>query len=690
MYLKKLIKKIFFIICLFPGAIWAQDTISKNLFLKDVIINSSRTYSKMESIAASIDVVDDEDLESFPVTNIDNILQSIPNVYVNRSWGIFSKNASVTMRGMDGTNRVLVLYNGIPLNKTSGGGINWYIIAPETVEKIEVIKGSNSASYGNNAMNGIINIITKMPKEKFAGSASVLCASFNTIGGRINLSGNQIKDKKGWYWYANGFYRKGDGYINAPEAERDSNDTELKMNEVSSDVKIGYQFNETTRLSVNYNFYHDKRSDGTKIYEPDGSLLRDYSNVWMADFSTLFKGNILFQAKTFYHYDYFWQHTERLNKTGDTYKLYDTDQSSNDYGIWMNASKNITKNYKLTLGLDLKQGDMKAEDIYRTSTDHVVRQGKIGFAALFAQNEIQLSKKFNVVAALRYDYAEFFNGSFSIEDPTTHTTGFSSSYTENYTNNHWFSLSPKLSLKYFIHPKLNAFVSFSQGFMPGTLDDMCSSRKINKGFKKANPELKPEYITNYEIGSNYKPTNSLLFEGSIYYSHGKDFQYFVATGEVVEDDKIVLMRENIGKVNIYGFETSAKFQLNKNLLIKANYTYNYSKITEFNAVNETGEDLQGKYISEIPPHQVFMGVFMRTKWVNASVICNYISQQWADEQNLSVIAPYSTIDMRLSCKLFKRIICTLDIQNILDNEYIDKKGGLSPGRFVELDLGVKF
>ena len=96
----------------------------------------------------------------------------------------------------------------------------------------------------------------------------------------------------------------------------------------------------------------------------------------------------------------------------------------------MNASKNITKNYKLTLGIDLKQGDMKAEDIYRTSTDHAIRQGKIGFAAIFAQNELQITKKYMLVAALRYDYAKFFNGSFSIKNPT-YNTGFATSYTEN-------------------------------------------------------------------------------------------------------------------------------------------------------------------------------------------------------------------------------------------------------------------
>ncbi|MFZ4413129.1 MAG: TonB-dependent receptor, partial [Bacteroidales bacterium] len=119
-------KILILILFLFAQMCWAQDSI-KNIFLEGIVVTSTRCNTKIESLAANIDVLNQHDLENFPLTNIDNILQSVSNVYVNRSWGIFSKNSSVTMRGMDGTNRVLVLYNGIPLNKTSGGGINWYI-----------------------------------------------------------------------------------------------------------------------------------------------------------------------------------------------------------------------------------------------------------------------------------------------------------------------------------------------------------------------------------------------------------------------------------------------------------------------------------------------------------------------------------------------------------------------------------
>lgn len=667
----------------------AQDTISKNIFLKNIIITSTRTNSKLENIPATIEVLNHDDLENFPATNIDNLLQSVSNVYVNRSWGIFSKNSSVTMRGMDGTNRVLVLYNGIPLNKTSGGGINWYAIQAGTVEKIEVLKGSNSALYGNNAMSGIINIVSQNPKEKFAGNMSLLYGGYQTFGSRIYLSGNRIKNNKGWFWYANGFWRKGEGYIIVPAELRDSNDCKLGISEYSSDIQLGYQFKENTRLTFNYNFYTDKRSDGIKIFEKDGSYLKSYSNIGMMNFSTVLRNGILFTAKGFFHYDYIWQHTEKLNETGDTYKLYDTDQTSNDLGVWLNATKNIGKIHKLTLGIDLKQGNMNALDLYRTSTDNVNRKGNISFAAGFLQDEIKIRNKWNIVAALRYDYASFNNGSITVKDPS-YNTGFARSFTENYPSGQWMNISPKISAKYTFSKKTDIYISASNGFMPATLDDMCSSRKINKGFKLANPKLKPEYVTTYEIGNTYKPISNLIFESSVYFSEGKDFQYFVATGDIIDNTSIVLKRENIGKVNILGFEISAKYQLFKNTLIKTNYTYNHSEIVEFNALNETGVNLKGKLIAEIPAHQFFLGLFNKNKWINTSIVFNYIGQQWADEQNSTIINDHYTIDLRFYREWNKKITVSFDLQNLFDDEFIDKKGGLSPGRYFELEVGVRF
>lgn len=103
-----------------------------------------------------------------PANNTDDILNGVANVYVHRPWGIFSKSASVTMRGLPGSSRTLILLDGVPMNKVGGGSVNWNIIEPYDIEDVEIVKGPSSAIYGNNAMTGVVNIKTKKPDDRSA------------------------------------------------------------------------------------------------------------------------------------------------------------------------------------------------------------------------------------------------------------------------------------------------------------------------------------------------------------------------------------------------------------------------------------------------------------------------------------------------------------------------------------------
>ncbi len=248
-----------------------------NIEMSSVVITPTRTDRTLEDIPARMDVVYAKQVEENPATNVDDLLKSVSNVFVNRSWGIFSKNTSVTMRGLDGTSRTLILLNGVPLNKVSGGQIQWALIQPEDVERIEVIKGPGSALYGMNAMGGVINVITKRPKKKINLNAGFQVGSMGTIGCNLSVSGNNIKNNNGLYWGINGFYRQGDGYVIEPEDTRDSTDTKAYLREGNVSGLLGYRFNANHLLELNYEFHEEKRGDGKKVFEEDGATINTRS-----------------------------------------------------------------------------------------------------------------------------------------------------------------------------------------------------------------------------------------------------------------------------------------------------------------------------------------------------------------------------------------------------------------------------
>jgi len=123
-----------------------------------VIVTATKNERNIKDIPNRIEVINSKKIENFAGTNVDDFLRSLTGVNVDRFSGIYSKSASITLRGINSAQRTLILLDGIPMNKTDGGSINWNRIDPENVEKIEVIKGPISALYGSNGISGVVNI----------------------------------------------------------------------------------------------------------------------------------------------------------------------------------------------------------------------------------------------------------------------------------------------------------------------------------------------------------------------------------------------------------------------------------------------------------------------------------------------------------------------------------------------------
>lgn len=105
-------------------------------------------------------------------------------------------HTNVSIRGLAGDEqgRTLVLFDGIPINTSDEGSVNWNSIHIDNVQRIEVFKGPGSSLYGNSAMGGVINIISKRPVSPFSLNASGSYGSLNTWKTDLGLS-SRINDK---------------------------------------------------------------------------------------------------------------------------------------------------------------------------------------------------------------------------------------------------------------------------------------------------------------------------------------------------------------------------------------------------------------------------------------------------------------------------------------------------------------
>jgi iron complex outermembrane recepter protein len=665
--------------------------------IAETVITATRTQKSINELPASIRLITAEQIKEMPSTAIDDLLRTETGINVDRKNGIFSKNASVNMRGLNSSARTLVMLDGVPLNKADGGGVNWNRINTESVERIEVIKGPGSAMYGGNAMGGVINVISKDISADPSGSVKVSVGSCNTHGAQAWLSGRTKKLPK-FGWSINSFYRRGDGYIIAPEDQRDSTDVKTYLWEYNVGGKLAYNINDSSKMEIGYNYFDDKTGDGTRVYDPEGGYYKYRTNHAYTTYHG-YIGKTQITANAYMQLENYINQKEQL-KTEKTppyaitqYVLYLTDSHRNDGGIWLSATTKAGLNHKITYGSDIRLSGADASDIYFTSTDTITNKGKMNAFAVFVQDELSmLNNRLKIVTGARADAVFFSDASFTIATPSV-TNSYMTEYTGNYDDKHWLAISPKLGARYDLKHSNSVYVNYASGFRPGTLDDMCRSGSISKGFKMANPELEPEHLNNFETGGSFVINKYLRFEPSVYYSIGNQFQYFVGTGDTVystSSPKAILKRENVSKAAVTGAEATLHVNPIKSLELTLSYAYNHSVIKSFDTVQFVAKDLSGKFLMEVPENRFTAMLNWKNRFFNGMLVYEYTGSLYNDDENLVEMPPYYRFDAKISRVFARRYFVSATIQNLTNNIYTDNKGNLGISRFFVLEAGYRF
>ena len=138
--------------------------------LPPVVVTATRTERSLADQPDSVTVVTRQQIQKTPAQSLDDVLRTIPSVDLplTASYQAHPTANSVSMRGLGGI-RALVLLDGVPINDPFFGYIQWNRVPMENVERVEVVRGGGSPLWGNYAMGGVINIITRVPDGKEVG-----------------------------------------------------------------------------------------------------------------------------------------------------------------------------------------------------------------------------------------------------------------------------------------------------------------------------------------------------------------------------------------------------------------------------------------------------------------------------------------------------------------------------------------
>lgn len=132
----------------------------------------------------SVTVVPKEQIQETPAQSLDDVLRTTVgiNVPLISSYQIHPTGNSFSMRGLGGI-RGLVMLDGVPINDPFFGYVQWNRVPMETIERVEVVRGASASMWGNYAMGGVVNIITRKPGDKNEFGASGGGGSYGTYRG---------------------------------------------------------------------------------------------------------------------------------------------------------------------------------------------------------------------------------------------------------------------------------------------------------------------------------------------------------------------------------------------------------------------------------------------------------------------------------------------------------------------------
>jgi outer membrane receptor protein involved in Fe transport len=171
-------------------------------FEEQVVVSASRTEQQLVNAPATVSLITTETIQNSPATNIGDLIRAVPGVNVAQT---SARDINITSRGATSTlsTSQLALVDGRSVYLDFFGMVMWDLLPsnPNDIRQIEVIRGPASAVWGANAMTGVVNIITKSPRELAAQGGTALTIGLGTFDRDTEGAGER---SAGSLFYVNG------------------------------------------------------------------------------------------------------------------------------------------------------------------------------------------------------------------------------------------------------------------------------------------------------------------------------------------------------------------------------------------------------------------------------------------------------------------------------------------------------
>lgn len=625
----------------------AHERKAKPTVSESIVVSATRSERSISDLPVSTTVVSAADVKAAPALVADDLLRTIPGVHLplSTSTNTFFGAETVSMRGLGGS-RALVMVDGIPMHEPYYGTVVWQKIPLDSVRQIEVVRGGNASLFGNFALGGTINLLTRpvtsneVRADVSYGSASTQRQSA-TVDQRLNSAiGLRLSHTR---FNTNGVYRiLVPGPIDVP-AWNDSSITTLRADYDASERASGF-------VKASY----------SKVDLSAGTAL-SYSNYDSYDLATGYSraigGSGLLSATLFHERETLGiGNTTVVGARQSEFLSALSDIPVRDTGASLEFSRQRGGPLAFySVGVDLRRTDANEKRKTISKTGAVTQQDVVGghqkFAGLYGQLSWRPSDRLEVLTSSRIDYFDNRGDDVVVGGSTT-----------TYPSTTKKVFDPRVSFRYELAPRSALRGAVYRAFKAPALRELYRNSQTPTSTAVANPYLGPETLVGADLGIEWA-TSRAHMEVNLYRS--------VITGLLtrvrLSDVPARSTTQNVGNGRSQGVEVIADVTLARRLSLRAGYTYADSKILE-NAGDPT---LVGKSVENVVPH--IGSLTLRYRGDGGTTFdarYRVLSRSWGEAVNLVPVPAHRVLDLSASHPVNRWLSVYGIAENVLNEQYI--------------------
>ncbi len=637
--------------------------------------------SALDRLDVSTTLMTREQIQATPETGVDQIVSRIPGVWLpNIPTGQLHPTAQpVNIRGFGTSTTIntLVMVDGVPINDPYFRTINWSTIPKNSVERIEVIRGGGATSlWGNMAMGGVINIVTREPTRTGA-AADVSYGSYNTA--TAEAAGSYVVNDKvklgASYNHAqsSGYNLTPAQYQNAnlvPTASKTDNVAVNASFTPSDKLKVfakGY-WNQTYEDGLVWTYAHNNWSTyrlllgGTYQVDEQSSI---NASGWVAggSFGTI---NVASGAYTL----------NNINATNQFVSQVEASPNS-DLGGSIFYEANFGPLRDVKIGVDARRTLITDyNNLFASATANpttFVVNGEHRFQGLFGQATFRFTGvPIDITAGVRGDFWQAMNASVLTQNSSTLNVVPNASAA---------SFDPRIGVKFYATDELTLRGAIYRNFSAPGMNQMYRVFASGTSYTTINPNLQPMTNFGQEVGFDFE-WKGFTVSGTYFNNNLNNFIDFITvcnTNPVCAAPFVtaaglspafttVRQYQNVGNATFQGFELIATWQPVEQLKLIGSFTNTVAYLT-----SSTNPTLvrTGVQLGQVPNYMFTAGVEWRPmENLFLTVSMKAFPPYWNDTGHTQLNDGAALVDLGVRWSPAKDVDIYGSIQNLTNVQYL--------------------